>query len=112
MVMKVYSPEFKADAVALYLSDPGHTFEGVGRDLGVSRETLRNWVRTERARHGGDSTTSTEESTVDSPPTAEELRAENEALRKELAAVRKDNQKLATERDILRKATKFFAQEM
>ncbi|MEE1766809.1 transposase, partial [Streptomyces sp. JV185] len=22
MVMKVYSPEFKADAVALYLSDP------------------------------------------------------------------------------------------
>ncbi|MFJ2444651.1 IS3 family transposase [Streptomyces sp. NPDC087658] len=108
MVMKVYSPEFKADAVALYLSDPGHTFEGVGRDLGVSRETLRNWVRTERARHGGDSTTSTEESTVDSPPTAEELRAENEALRKELAAVRKDNQKLATERDILRKATKFF----
>ncbi|MFF8617453.1 hypothetical protein ACF07K_33060, partial [Streptomyces sp. NPDC015350] len=27
MVMKVYSPEFKADAVALYLSDPSHTFE-------------------------------------------------------------------------------------
>ncbi|WP_307627253.1 IS3 family transposase [Streptomyces turgidiscabies] len=110
MVMKVYSPEFKADAVALYLSDPSHTFEGIGKDLGISRETLRNWVRAERARHGGSSTTSTstEKNTVDSPPTAEELQAENEALRRELAAVRKENQKLATERDILRKATKFF----
>ncbi|MCX2928480.1 transposase, partial [Streptomyces sp. NEAU-W12] len=79
MVMKVYSPEFKADAVALYLSDPSHTFEGIGKDLGISRETLRNWVRAEQARHGGGSTTSTstEKSTVDSPPTAEELQAEN-----------------------------------
>ncbi|WP_338678017.1 transposase [Streptomyces sp. SCSIO 30461] len=110
--MKVYSPEFKADAVALYLSDPSHTFEGIGKDLGISRETLRNWVRAERARRGGGSTTSTEKSTVDSPPTAEELQAENEALRRELAAARKEMQKLATERDILRKATKFFAQEM
>ncbi|WP_107068043.1 IS3 family transposase [Streptomyces sp. MUSC 125] len=108
MVMKVYSPEFKADAVALYLSDPSHTFEGIGKDLGISRETLRNWVRAERARRGGGGTTSTEKSTVDSPPTAEELQAENEALRRELAAARKEMQKLATERDILRKATKFF----
>lgn len=114
MVMKVYSPEFKAGAVALYLSAPSHTFEGIGKDLGISRETLRNWVRTERARHGGGSTTSTsmEKDTVDSPPTAEELQAENEALRRELASVRKEMQKLATERDILRKATKFVAQEM
>nr|WP_257235614.1 transposase [Rhodococcus pyridinivorans] len=52
MVMKAYSAEFKADAVALYLSDPSHTFEGIGKDLGVSRETLRNWVRAERKRTG------------------------------------------------------------
>ena len=52
MVMKVYSPEFNADAVALYLSDPSHTFQGVGKDLGLSRETLRNWVRAERAHAG------------------------------------------------------------
>ena len=114
MVMKVCSPEFKADAVALCLSDPGHTFEDIGKDLGISRETLRNRVRAERARHGGGSTTSTstEKNTVDSPPTAEELQAENEALRRELAAARKEMHRLATERDILRKATKFFAQEM
>lgn len=29
MVMKVYSPEFEADAVALCLSDPSHTFDGI-----------------------------------------------------------------------------------
>lgn len=110
MVMKVYSPEFKADAVALYLSDPGHTFDGVGRDLGVSRETLRNWVRAERARGGGRST-STKDAVV-SEATREELEAEVAALRAELKTVRKENTTLATERDILRKATKFFAGEM
>ncbi|GGR59634.1 transposase [Streptomyces eurythermus] len=50
MVMKVYSPEFKTDVVALYPSDPSHTIGGIGRDLGISRETLRNRVRAERAR--------------------------------------------------------------
>ena len=33
MVMKFYSPEFKADAVALYLSDPDLTLAGVAEDL-------------------------------------------------------------------------------
>ncbi|GGY13805.1 hypothetical protein GCM10010358_77560 [Streptomyces minutiscleroticus] len=111
MVMKVYSPEFKADAVALYLSDPSHTFEGIGKDLGISRETLRNWVRAERVRRGESGTTNTKEVPV-SEATRQELEAEIAALRAELKTVRKENQKLATERDILRKATKFFAQEM
>ncbi|WP_406740072.1 IS3 family transposase [Streptomyces atratus] len=109
MVMKVYSPEFKADAVALYLSDPSHTFEGIGKDLGISRETLRNWVRAEWARRGESGTTSTNTKDIPvSEATQEELEAEIAALRAELKTVRKENQKLATERDILRKATKFF----
>jgi transposase len=113
MVMKVYSPEFKADAVALYLSDPGHTFEGIGKDLGVSRETLRNWVRAERARRGERGTTSTNTKDVPvSEATKEELEAEIAALRAENKDLRKQNATLATERDILRKATKFFATEM
>ena len=111
MVMKVYSSEFKADAVALYLSDPGHTYEGVGKDLGVSRETLRSWVRartvgTPTTRKNVTSTTPADEAGP------EELRDRVAALEAELKAVRKDNQKLAQERDILRKATKFFASEM
>lgn len=39
--MKVYPPEFKADAVALYLSDPTRTYASVAKDLGVNHETLR-----------------------------------------------------------------------
>ncbi|WP_374114769.1 transposase [Streptomyces cellostaticus] len=113
MVMKVCSPDFKADAVALYLSDPSHTFEGIGKDLGISWETLRNWVRAERARRGERGTTSinTKEFPV-SEATKQELEAEIAALRAELKTVRKENQKLTTERDILRKATEFFATEM
>ncbi len=113
MVMKVYSPEFKVDAVALYLSDPSHTFEGIGKDLGISRETLRNWVRAERARRGESGMTNGKtKGVLVSEATKQELEAEIAALRAELKAVRKENQKLAVERDILRKATKFFAAEM
>jgi transposase len=43
--MRVYSEEFKADAVAVYLSDPSQTYASVAKDLGVNRETLRLWVR-------------------------------------------------------------------
>jgi transposase len=39
--MKVYSPEFKADAVALYYSDSSVTIVQVARDLGINPDTLR-----------------------------------------------------------------------
>ncbi|MGW1047515.1 transposase [Streptomyces sp. NPDC002547] len=48
MVMKVYSPEFKADAVALFHSDPDLTIAQTARDLGINAETLRNWIRADR----------------------------------------------------------------
>jgi transposase len=111
MVMKVYSSEFKADAVALYHSDPDLTIVQAARDLGVNPETLRNWIRADR-RTDGTTSTSAKDHRVDEKQTEDELRAEIAALRTELKAVRKDNATLATERDILRKATKFFASEM
>ncbi|MFI9436329.1 MULTISPECIES: transposase [Streptosporangium] len=43
--MEVHPPEFKADAVALYLADPARTIVSVARDLGISPETLRLWAR-------------------------------------------------------------------
>ena len=49
MAMKAYSSGFKADAVALYLSDPARTYASVAKDLGVNRETLRLWVREARS---------------------------------------------------------------
>ena len=45
MGMKNYPPQFKADAVALYESRPEATINSVAADLGISSETLRNWIR-------------------------------------------------------------------
>jgi transposase-like protein len=47
--MKSYPPESKADAVALYLSDPARTYASVAQELGINRETLRLWVKEARA---------------------------------------------------------------
>ncbi len=93
--MKHYPPEFKADAVALYRSRPGTTVAAVAADLGVHPETLRSWIR---AAGTGDS-----KSAQPAGPDAS-LEAENEALRKEVA-------ELKQEREILRRAAKYFAGE-
>ncbi|MDQ0765514.1 transposase [Streptomyces canus] len=36
-----YSPEFRADAVALYHASPGGTYASVAKDVGINHETLR-----------------------------------------------------------------------
>lgn len=116
MVMKVYSPEFKADAVALFHSDPDLTIAQTARDLGINAETLRNWIRSDRTRGGISTTGLTRKNVTSTTPAAEatreDLEARIKALEAELKAARKENVTLATERDILRKATKFFASEM
>ncbi len=96
--MKHYPPEFKADAVALYESRPGATIRSVAADLGVNPETLRNWVRAAGASRprGHRAEAPTE------PPTP--LEAENTALRRKV-------RELEEEREILRKAAKYFAGE-
>ncbi|MCX4652984.1 IS3 family transposase [Streptomyces microflavus] len=96
MVMKNYPPEFKADAVALYESGPEATIRSVAADLGINPETLRNWVRAAGAsRPRGRRTQEPAQ-----PPTP--LEAENAALRKKV-------RELEEEREILRKAAKYFA---
>lgn len=96
--MKHYSPEFKADAVALYRSRPEATIRSVAADLGVNPETLRNWVRAAGAsRPRGRRAEIPAE-----PPTP--LESENAALRKKV-------RELEEEREILRKAAKYFAGE-
>ncbi|EHK82722.1 putative transposase orfA for insertion sequence element [Rhodococcus pyridinivorans AK37] len=107
MVMKAYSAEFKADAVALYLSDPSHTFDGIGNDLGVSRETLRNWVRAEHKRTG----TSTTELRTSRPAPREGEVSSDSVLEEENRQLKAQIRKLETEREILRRAAKYFAGE-
>ncbi|MFC8870435.1 IS3 family transposase [Streptomyces sp. NPDC057148] len=96
MVMKNYPPQFKADAVALYESRPEATIRQVAADLGINPETLRNWVRAAGvSRPRGRRAEAPAE-----PPTP--LEAENAALRKKV-------RELEEEREILRKAAKYFA---
>ncbi|MFE2374623.1 IS3 family transposase [Streptomyces sp. NPDC059398] len=96
MVMKNYPPEFKADAVALYESRPEATIRSVTADLGINPETLRNWVRAAGLSRPRGRTTQEPAQ----PPAP--LEPENAALRKKV-------RELEEEREILRKAAKYFA---
>jgi transposase len=96
--MKNYPPQFKADAVALYQSRPGATIRQVAADLGINPETLRNWVRA-----AGASRPRGRRAAVPTEPPAP-LEAENAALRQKV-------RELEEEREILRKAAKYFAGE-
>ncbi|MEU3092363.1 IS3 family transposase [Streptomyces massasporeus] len=96
MVMKNYPPQFKADAVALYQSRPEATIRQVAADLGINPETLRNWVRAA----GASRPRGRRAEVPIEPPTP--LEAENAALRNKV-------RELEEEREILRKAAKYFA---
>ncbi|MET9147160.1 IS3 family transposase [Streptomyces sp. NPDC004042] len=94
--MKNCPPQFKADAVALYQLRPEAMIRQVAADLGFNSETLRNWVRAAGAsRPRGHRAEVPAE-----PPT--QLEAENAALRRKV-------RELEEEREILRKAVKYFA---
>lgn len=86
-----YPPEFRAEAVRL-VRDGGQPIPEVARDLGCSEQTLRNWVA-QAAIDAGE---------------AEGLTSDERA---ELARLRRENRLLREEREILRKAAAFFAQE-
>lgn len=98
MVMKHYPPEFKAEAVALYRSRPGATIAAVAADLGVNAETLRNWIRIDDRRSH-------------TPPADPPVVAVPGSVETENAALRKRVRELEEEREILRKAAKYFAGE-
>lgn len=87
-----YSAEFRADGVALYRASPGRPVAAVAKDLGVNHETLRLWIK------------AAEESEAPS------VRAEAERDA-EIAALRQRVRELELEREILRRADKYFAGE-
>jgi len=124
MARKTYSEEFRRQAVDLYESTPGATLRGIAGDLGISRHTLQDWVAT-RGRASTICTTSTADAAAagagggaGSPrpgpsraARAGSPQAELAALRARVAALETENATLATERDILRQAAKYFAGE-
>jgi transposase len=88
-----YSAEFKAEAVRLTKA-PGQSIAAVAKDLGIGDGLLRAWIRqaaidSGNGQHGALTTIEKEE----------------------LSSLRREVRQLRIEREILRKATAFFAKE-
>jgi transposase len=85
-----YPPEFRAEAIRL-IRTSGKSLVQLGRALQVTTETLRDWGKQaeidDGLRHDGLTTAETEE----------------------LRRLRRENQVLREEREILKKAAAFFA---
>ena len=107
MVNKQYPEQFRADAVALYRSRPGVAIARVAKDLGIDHETLRNWIRqNDRARSG-----EPRPSAAGQGRSSEPGQVGGSAAEQENAALRRRVRELEEERDILRKAARYFAGE-
>jgi transposase len=87
-----YPPEFRREAIRL-VQTSGKSRRQIADDLGISAETLRLWVKQAELDAGvrQDGATTTE--------------------REELRRLRRENQILREEREILKKAAAFFARE-
>jgi transposase len=87
-----YSEEFKREAIEL-VRLTGKSSAQIAKDLGISDVSLRNWMkRAERDEGKRPDGLSSDE-------------------REELARLRRENQTLRMEREILKKAAAFFAKE-
>jgi len=86
-----YPAEFRAEAVRM-VKEGGRTLREVAEELGCSSESLRHWVRQTEIDAGQREGLTTEE-------------------RQEPQGLRRENRILRQEREILKKAATFFAQE-
>ena len=88
---RIFTETFKAEAIRLAKGGDGN-LAAVARDLDVHVTTLRDWVRREQKPQGDAETMSPSE-------------------KQELVQLRKECAVLRMEREILKKATAFFAKE-
>lgn len=86
-----YTEEFKHDAVAL-VTEQGYTIMEATRSLGISNNLIGRWKREQEEIENGESLSRDE--------------------RSELICLRKENRELKMEKEILKKASAFFAKEM
>lgn len=94
-VRRRYSKELKIGAVKL-VTEQGYTIGEAARRLGVDRKCLHDWIGKFAA--GFDATSA-----------AKDLPDDPKALQSELRLLRRQNEKLRMERDILKKAAAYFA---
>ncbi len=102
MARKTYSEEFRRDAVELYRVSEGATISKIAGDLGITDATLSVWIKAAgvaiRGRHGAAGVQVHD---------GDELAR----LRARVSELEASERTLATERDILRAAAKYFAGE-
>ena len=94
-----FTAEFKLEAVRL--SESGKSPGVVARELGISADMLRRW------RRQFATAASTRASTRDAFPGNGKLTSQDEEIRQ----LRREVAQLREERDILKRATAFFARE-
>jgi len=88
-----YTAEFKERAVKLAV-ESDQAIAQTARDLGVNENTLHTWIgKYHRAEH-------------------QEKEVNDEHVYEELKRLRKENARLKEEREILKKAAAYFAQQL
>jgi transposase len=87
-----YSPEFKDEAVRQVL-DRGYSVAEVSERLGVSAHSIHKWVKAVK------------------PDKSEEHAAELNEARREILKLRAELRRTEEERDILKKAARYFASQ-
>jgi transposase len=91
---RTYTSEFKAEAVRL-VTEKGQSVAEAARSLGIGDSLLRSWVA------------ALQEKGPDAFPGNGRLNPHEEEIRR----LKAENKRLLMERDILKKATAFFARE-
>lgn len=91
MARRKFTREFKVSAVKL-VNEQGYSPYEAARNLGVDAACVRGWLRKFSHEEGSAATG-------------------DGAVQAELRRLRKENQRLRMERDILKKATAFFAKD-
>ena len=92
MSTKRYPPEFKDEAVRQVL-DRGYSVAEVANRLGVSTHSLHKWVKTAK------------------PDKTDQQAAELVEAKSEILKLRAQLRRVEEERDILKKAARYFAKE-
>ena len=86
-----FSEEFRREAVRL-AREPNRSLVALGEELGVSVQTLRNWLK--------------------ATPKDKSTTGRVISLEEEVRQLKRENEQLREERAILKKATAFFAKDV
>ena len=98
-----YTKEFRDSTVQLVLSEDKSVIQ-IGKDLDVNPKTIYNWVREYKIKNNIAITTQ--------GSSKNNISTVKESTEEELRRLRRENKILKQERDILKKATAYFAKEV